>query len=1238
MANRFVGGILSSKQPVSGGFVSRASTGTYFDSTGVLRTAPINQPRLNYSYVNGAWTQPTVLIEPASTNQCVYSIPTTVGGAWTSSQGTLTANSALAPDGTATATLLTEDGTSSSFHVAYTSGGNIMTPSAGVYTCSIFAKAGTRNNVFLQWCGDNAGTRVAVNFNLTTGAVGTNIGTMGSPTQYGWSSTPVGNGWWRLSVYAYQTTNTLYIVVGTAINDSAAIVGGSAAYFTGGTGGTVYFWGAQQELGRTATSYIPTTGTAVTRAQDDVGPLGSGVYNLNNLQNQTAIDDQATVQSFTITGSSTWTCPVDVTSVEVLVVAGGGGANNSSGGNSTGGGGGGGVVYNTNYTVTPGTTYPIIVGAGGAPAASNSFNPSNGGNSQFGNLIAIGGGWGKGRDTTGSSGGNGGSGGGGDTYGNVGGRGISGQGYSGGNGVNFVASTSGGGGGGGGAAGPGGNAIVQAGGVNGPGLGLTISGSLVYYGAGGVGQSSGGSNTTAVAGGTASNTNGAANTGAGGAGGTTNNGTSTGGSGIVIVKYRRTSSQISSVSNAAVVTQKFSVSNTWTAPAGVTQIETLVVGGGGGGAELSGGGGAGGVVYNSALSVTPGASYTMIVGNGGTGVTSATASFGYSGGDSAVGGSTELNPNYSFSSTSGWTSQISATTTVFSTAGGPTNNANGVIALSSAGGSNIYQSYLVSGLTNGTQYTLSFWLRGSSAFTLSVLSFTDGIHNTGTALRPQTSFTLPTVWTQYSYVFTANSANQIYLGFFTGGNAANFCYISQLSVRQSVIGALGGGGGGGFGTAGQAGGSGGGAGRQNATGGSATQPGSTSGGFGNAGGFAPAGASGNSNIGAGGGGAGSAGFNSIDSLPSGGNGGSGLPFGITGNLEYYAGGGGGGSYNASPIYPGKGGIGGGGYGAQGNGTAAVNGLNGAPNTGGGGGGGGGNGGVGGTGGSGVIVIRYRAPTVATFLDSGSWTCPSGVTSVQALIVAGGGGGGATPNGSSGGGGGGAGGLLYSSSVAVTPGTTYSVVVGQGGSGGTQVTGFFVGGDGASSSFANITAYGGGGGGQANNNPLAVGRSGGSGGGGGATYGGTQFSPGPLGGAGVYGQGNSGGTAYNGADVPGQGSGGGGGAGQSGGSGATLYTAGRGGNGLAFSISGSSVTYAGGGGGGMWAYATPGGAGGTGGGGGGSSFNNSTLGSPGTQNTGAGGGGGGTGSPSPTNQYSLGYAGGSGIVIIRYYGG
>jgi hypothetical protein len=79
-------------------------------------------------------------------------------------------------------------------------------------------------------------------------------------------------------------------------------------------------------------------------------------------------------------------------------------------------------------------------------------------------------------------------------------------------------------------------------------------------------------------------------------------------------------------------------SYTWTAPAGVTSVNYLVVaGGGGGGAAYGGGGGAGGMLTGT-LSVTPSTSYTVTVGAGG------------GGGNGAVGGQGTAGSNSVFAS------------------------------------------------------------------------------------------------------------------------------------------------------------------------------------------------------------------------------------------------------------------------------------------------------------------------------------------------------------------------------------------------------------------------------------------------------------------------------------------------------------------------------------------------------------------------------------------------------------
>ena len=67
-------------------------------------------------------------------------------------------------------------------------------------------------------------------------------------------------------------------------------------------------------------------------------------------------------------------------------------------------------------------------------------------------------------------------------------------------------------------------------------------------------------------------------------------------------------------------------STSWTCPSGVFGIEVLVVAGGGGGS--SGGGGGGGVIYKPYYPVKPGTAYTVVVGAGGTGATTASSGTG----------------------------------------------------------------------------------------------------------------------------------------------------------------------------------------------------------------------------------------------------------------------------------------------------------------------------------------------------------------------------------------------------------------------------------------------------------------------------------------------------------------------------------------------------------------------------------------------------------------------------------
>lgn len=271
-----------------------------------------------------------------------------------------------------------------------------------------------------------------------------------------------------------------------------------------------------------------------------------------------------------------------LTEVEVLIVAGGGGGGMDMGG----GGGGGGVIYNRAFAVNPNVPVIVTVGNGGsgAPAGGTNGQPgshqftigaSNGGNSKFGSLIAIGGGaggssyWGYlpnyGYGATGGSGG-GASGysGGVGSNGTRGGTGTPGQGFDGGGGANNYYSGGGGGAGGPGVSGPskpnggpgvlyptmspyyfgggGGGASYELSTGGDGGIGGGGGGALgTTYGGAGLNNGSGGGGGSPYSWANTPGGNAGANTGGGGGGGAhynANNKGGDGGSGIVIVRYK----------------------------------------------------------------------------------------------------------------------------------------------------------------------------------------------------------------------------------------------------------------------------------------------------------------------------------------------------------------------------------------------------------------------------------------------------------------------------------------------------------------------------------------------------------------------------------------------------------------------------------------------------------------------------------------------------------------------------
>lgn len=229
---------------------TRASSGTYFDSNGVLQTATVNTPRFDHN--PNTKESLGLLIEEKRTNLLWRSQDFT-DPVWTKqSTVSVTSNAETAPDGTLTADRITGDSGLGVFQSVSITVGNSITQ-------SIYLKAGTATRIMFRDF-NGAGRHIVVN--PSTGAIIETSGTL-----LGSGSINCGNGWFRI-FFSYNTDTTT--TVGNVRPDSS------------GAAQTFIIWGAQTEIGAFPTSYISTTGSAATRVADVATMTGtnfSGWYN-----------------------------------------------------------------------------------------------------------------------------------------------------------------------------------------------------------------------------------------------------------------------------------------------------------------------------------------------------------------------------------------------------------------------------------------------------------------------------------------------------------------------------------------------------------------------------------------------------------------------------------------------------------------------------------------------------------------------------------------------------------------------------------------------------------------------------------------------------------------------------------------------------------------------------------------------------------------------------------------------
>ncbi len=227
---------------------TRATSASYVGADGLIKYAAPGEPRFDHDPITRESLG--LLIEEQRTNLHANSL-LFYGSAASVSGGV------IAPDGSTDAASVTSAGNGVFNPPVTVSSGQTVTASAFVRYSSGYQFI----NVYgFEFLGGIASPDCRVSVNLVTGVV-SNVGA----AVISYSSKPYGNGWFRVSVTATAPST------------------GDATFIAYTLSGTVFqVWGAQLEVGAFPTSYIPTTGSQVTRNVDVAQITGANLASFYN--------------------------------------------------------------------------------------------------------------------------------------------------------------------------------------------------------------------------------------------------------------------------------------------------------------------------------------------------------------------------------------------------------------------------------------------------------------------------------------------------------------------------------------------------------------------------------------------------------------------------------------------------------------------------------------------------------------------------------------------------------------------------------------------------------------------------------------------------------------------------------------------------------------------------------------------------------------------------------------------
>jgi|LakMenEpi03Aug12_release.lakeMendotaPanAssembly.Ray.scaffolds.fasta_scaffold293415_2 hypothetical protein len=265
---------------------TRASSGTYVGSDGLIKTAATNEARFDHNPTTGESLG--LLVEEQRANLLLYSA---CDSNWPSGGfGTATYNLGLSALGVFSGVQVASSG--QNWHSIYRTGINLT--ASTVYAFTLFYRAGTSGRVRLTFRNNGTVTETVVN-----GLAGN----LSVSAQFAGSAA-------ILSQYLCSDGLT-YVVTGTYTPNGTNVdhwlrIGPDSTV----SGQTVIALGAQLEAGAFPTSYIPTTTATVTRSADVASITGANFSSWYRQDEGTLFTD--TVNREAYTGSNVFPCILQI--------------------------------------------------------------------------------------------------------------------------------------------------------------------------------------------------------------------------------------------------------------------------------------------------------------------------------------------------------------------------------------------------------------------------------------------------------------------------------------------------------------------------------------------------------------------------------------------------------------------------------------------------------------------------------------------------------------------------------------------------------------------------------------------------------------------------------------------------------------------------------------------------------------------------------------------------------------